>query len=654
MPRGSRLNIAVLCCVATALVWPLFHLDYLDNWKSIESTFIADARMLSANLPHPGWQPLWYCGTRFDYIYPPALRYGTALLSKLGHTSTARSYHRYTAIFYVFGIIAVYWLVITGTGSRGAAFVAAIATALLSPSFWLLPVIQADSPWNVPQRLHVLTHYGEGPHISALSVLPAALAAAFLALRKLRPGYVVLAAALAALVTATNFYGATALAIFFPIMVWAVWTGERTWNVWWRAGAIAALAYGLSAFWLTPSYLKITRVNLHWVSLPGNTRSMIIAAVLAAVFCAISGWFGQPNREWTIFVAGSAVFLTVYVVGYFYWDFHVSGDAARLLPELDLALILAAIEIIRGLWTMPRWRIPAAVAVLLAFVPAWTYLQHVWSPFPKAKSLNTQYEYRLTKWVHEHLPGERVLPSGSNRYWYDAWFDNSQPDGGSMQGMLNQIYPVAGWQMLHGDRADVALLWLQALGAGAVIVPEKTSLEPFHDYEHPEKFRGAATVLYDDQQGTIVYAVERVHPGIGRIVSREAIQTIGKIRGGVDRETLANYVAVIENPEQPVTGVTWRGSDEVEIDAQVSASQSVLLQESYDPAWHAYENGKELAVRTEPVMSFMLLDVPAGRHAIQMRFEVPLENRVGQILFAISVLACIALLLRERRLGQRD
>jgi hypothetical protein len=357
MTRASWLNPVVLCCLTAALVWPLFHLDYLDNWKSIESTFISDARILSANLPHPGWQPFWYCGTRYDYIYPPALRYGTALLSRAGHMSTARAYHRYTGFFYVFGIIAVYWLVLTGTASRTAAFFAALATALLSPSFWLLPVIQADSPLNVPQRLHVLTNYGEGPHISALSVLPAALAATFLALRKYSPGYIAAAGGLCALVVANNFYGATSLAILFPLMAWAVWAGERNWSVWGRAGAIVALAYGLSAFWLTPSYLKITRINLHWVALPGNTWSLIVAAILIALFCAISWWFGRPDRTWTIFVIGSALFLSVYVVGYFYWGFRISGDAARLLPELDLALILLSVELARGLWKRPRWRI---------------------------------------------------------------------------------------------------------------------------------------------------------------------------------------------------------------------------------------------------------------------------------------------------------
>src|ERR1700732_1478679 len=103
MKRAAWLDSFLLFLLTTLLIWPLFRLKYLDNWPSIESTFIADARMLAARLPHPGWQPLWYCGTRFDYIYPPALRYGTALLSKIDHLSPARAYHLYTALLYSFG-----------------------------------------------------------------------------------------------------------------------------------------------------------------------------------------------------------------------------------------------------------------------------------------------------------------------------------------------------------------------------------------------------------------------------------------------------------------------------------------------------------------------------------------------------------------------
>src|ERR1044071_9873788 len=109
--RYRLIDTFVLFVLAVALVKPIFKLKYMDNWPSIESTFISDARLLAERLPHPAWQPLWYCGTRFDYIYPPALRYGTALISRIGHTSTAKAYHIYIGSMYVFGLVAVYWLV---------------------------------------------------------------------------------------------------------------------------------------------------------------------------------------------------------------------------------------------------------------------------------------------------------------------------------------------------------------------------------------------------------------------------------------------------------------------------------------------------------------------------------------------------------------
>src|SRR5579863_1252942 len=133
--RTFLLDSLILACLSIILIGPLFRLKYLDNWPSIESTFIAEARMIADHLPHPGWQPLWYCGTRFDYIYPPALRYGTALIAKFAGVSTARAYHFYIGVFYVSGITAVYWLVRIGKRSCGAAWLAAAWVALLSPSF---------------------------------------------------------------------------------------------------------------------------------------------------------------------------------------------------------------------------------------------------------------------------------------------------------------------------------------------------------------------------------------------------------------------------------------------------------------------------------------------------------------------------------------
>src|SRR5262249_5297610 len=147
------------------------------------------------------------------------------------------------------------------------------------------------------QRLHVLMQYGEGPHISALAVLPAALAASFLALRHGRPAALAAAGVLCALTGSINFYGATSLAILFPIAVWAVWVARREAQVWWRAAAIGLLAYSLCAFWLTPSYLKITSINLQWVAQPGDTQSRIVVLIAILVFCAVTWKWGNRRAD---------------------------------------------------------------------------------------------------------------------------------------------------------------------------------------------------------------------------------------------------------------------------------------------------------------------------------------------------------------------
>ena len=217
--------------------------------------------------------------------------------------------------------------------------------------------------------------------------------------------------------------------------------------------------------------------------------------------------------------------------------------------------------------------------------------------------------------------------------------------------MLNQILPVASWQMMTGDRGDLALLWLEALGTDAVVVPDKTSLEPYHDYEKPEKFRDVAEAVYDDQRGTVIYRVPRRFPGIGRVVDTAGMAAVGPIHGGDDIDTLKRYVAAVE--QNPAT-VQWKGFEEVDVQANVAADQSVLLQESYDPAWRAYENGKPLPLRIEPVMNFMLVDVPPGNHILQLRFGTPLENRIGQGVTLLGFAAVIWLIAIAARRSRPD
>src|SRR3569833_2467987 len=154
------LDLLLIFLSAAIILKPLFTAKYLRYWESIESTFISDGRFLAEHWPHPLWQPLWYCGTRFDFIYPPVLRYGTALLTNF--FIPPQAYHLFTAFFFCVGIAGVYFLVRIMEGTRGQAWLSAIACLLLSPSFLFLKDVRLDSPQLMPWRLGVLIRYGEG------------------------------------------------------------------------------------------------------------------------------------------------------------------------------------------------------------------------------------------------------------------------------------------------------------------------------------------------------------------------------------------------------------------------------------------------------------------------------------------------------------
>ena len=644
----------LLFALTAALIWPLFKTKYLASWGSIDSTFVADARFLTENWPHARWQPLWYCGTRFDYIYPPALRYGSAGLAKLFHLIPARGYHLYTAILYCLGMCGIYVLIRAGSGSRGAGWLGAAAVSLLSPAYLFMPDVRKDAGLVhfAPDRLNVLVRYGEGPHMSALALLPFALAAAWIGLRDSRPAALAISALCCALVVSNNFYGATALAIFFPLLVWSLWLTLGGRAIWGRAALVALLAYGLTAFWLTPSYLRITTENLRVVSQPGNRWS--IAAALAAA--ALYGWLSwkfarrRPERAWAVFLCGVCFFMSLNVLGNRWWDFRVAGEPSRLTPELDVAILLPAVEGLRRLWLRCGTRLRAAIAagVVLCFLPAAGYLRHAHHIIVRDGNYQGRIEYQLTRWIAEHMPEARSLATGSVRFWYDGWFNLPQIGGGSEQGMMNFGSYEAQWQITGEANAEVSALWMQALGGDAVIVHFKNSRELYHDYTKPEKFAGRLPVIYDNGAGDVIYRVPRRYPDRARVVESARIRGLPKLVQNAD--ALRPYVAAIESGPESRAYLTREGTDAMRIRAALKPGESIVVQETWDPAWHAYAGGRALEVRRDPV-DFMEVLAPAGAQEIRLVFELPLENAIGRAVAAFSAAVLLWLIASGIRLA---
>lgn len=643
----------------------MFELKYSDKWASIEATFIADARFLANHWPHPGWQPNWYTGTRFDFVYPPALRYGTALILKSYYKFTAaQAYHIYAASMYCLGIAGVYLLARIGGRSRPAAWFAAIAVAMLSPSFLFITDLRNDSFNNhfTPLRLGVLHRYGEGPHMSAVAMLGFALAFSFRALLTGAYGWIVAAAVACALVVSNNFYGATALAMLFPVLLWSCWITQHRTLIFLRALAIAAIGYGLTAFWLVPSYFTITLENMRFVSERGNRWSLWLFLVLAIVYMKLTERWAKdrPDRLYSVFLIGVNWVMFLNVIGNYYLQFRVIGEPTRMAPELDMTMILATAEILRRLYEAEwpfklswlqknvRWRYAmVAVLALACFWPAKKYPRRAWQIFEKDPNYKERLEYQITDWLAKNRPASRSYTSGTMRFWFNAWFDLAQLGGGSEQGQLDPITMPATWNLGMSENGDEGVVWMQALGVDNAIVHDKTSTEHYKDIVHPEKFKGKMEVIYDDGKGNFIYEVPRRYRSLARVVDNARFDAIPMVPEDPPVELLRPIVKELEEGPDSPTVTTWNGTDELLVEATTQPGQSIFLQMAYDTPWQALEGAVKHPTRKSQ-FGFLRIDPPPGAHRITLRFVTPMENQVGRGL-TLGTLGLIGFMLIRRR-----
>jgi uncharacterized membrane protein YfhO len=161
---------------------------------------------------------------------------------------------------------------------------------------------------------------------------------------------------------------------------------------------------------------------------------------------------------------------------------------------------------------------------------------------------------------------------------------------------------------------------------------------------------GVLPVLYDDQQGNVLYRVPRRYPSLARVVATAQFNALKPPRFNDDVEYLGAYADAIENGPEAPTSLSWQGTDAFRVHAKLDAGQSLMVQETYDPAWRAWSSGKPLVVRKD-AMGFMVIDAQPGDQEFELAFVTPLENQVGRVVTVLTLLIIAGLLglgVRER------
>jgi hypothetical protein len=649
--RAQTLLLAVLLFLLNVYVCrELFGVEYLRHMGSIEAAYIGLSRYMLAHWRDMSWFPLWYAGVPAQNTYPPLLHWIVAFAAFLRGISPAHAHHWVTAIFYCLGPVALFALTLRLSGSLRAAFIAGAIYSALSPSAWLMPEIGRDTGFFHPERLTALVYYGEGPHITALMLLPLAILFLDLALERRRAPYFALAALSFASVALTNWIGALGLALGVVAYLLAkripskLFARDFAFTV-----LVAVAAYCLASPWIPPSTIAAIQSNSQWIGGDYSHTSAKLARWLPVILLVLVALaFVLRRAPAHLQFAVYFLFLTALAPLTITWaKIAIIPQPERYHLEMELALaLLAGLLLDSALRRLPgRLALCATIALLLALIwPLKSYRRYARDVLIQTIDIKTTSEWRTARWLNQHWNGGRVLLPGSSAFWLTAFSDTPELEGGFDQGVTLPVYSMVKYEISTGyaagaSLADIAILWFKALGVQAVAVSGPGSTEVFKDFHHPNEFEGVLQPLWRDG-GDVLYRVGTSN-SLAHVMTATDLVARTPING-IDVDALRPYVAALENPSYPAAPFEWTSQHSARIQTDLSPNSVVSIQISWSRGWHAQMNGRMLRVHKDGVGFLYVVSDATGPASITIDYDGGLEMTIARSI-SIATLALLGL-----------
>jgi hypothetical protein len=637
----SAIAAASLFAVNAWITIRLFRTPYTMQMGSIEGAFIGLARYISSHWGDLNWFPLWYEGIPFPDSYPPLLHFAVAGVSSAAHLSAGLAYHLVVAAVYALGPVALYWAARRLGAGRAAAFTGSLLYSLLSPTCFLVREVRIDSGgWFGPRRLVTLVPYGEGPHLTSLVFFALALGALHVALQKRRPHFYLGAAIALACVVLSNWIGAFALGLAVGCYLLAGW--ERGFSRWLRAAGIGCLAYALAMPWATPSTIQTIRTNApKLVGWKLTSPEIVLWAVLAAGLLLLT-WI-LPRRHVEARLRFALLFL--WGMGFVplsaYW-LHIKmiPQPERYHLEMDLAFWLAVTLALEPLAarlpkaTWPAFRKYGWVAVAVACLPLIVHQHRRAREMEKPIDITTTAEYRISRWLGDHAPGQRVYAPGSDGFWMNAFSDTPMIVGGFDNGIRNQLLWDVNFQIIFGDQLEPTLAWLKAFGCDAIIGADPGTGEFYHPYQHPEKLHALNELWRDGPE--VIYAVPRASRSLAHAV--RASDLVQRVPPVYYVKPLEPFLAALDDPSLPPAAFEWRNSSTGIITANLRPDLLLYVQAAWDKGWKARVNGEARKTWADPLGQVVIEPRCSGPCTVELVWDGGTEMQIARIVSPIALI----------------
>ena len=645
MPTLKR-HLPAVAALAALNAWicaRLFTTEYLDQFSSVDGAFISIARYLSQHWGDHSWWPLWHCGMPYEDTYVPLLHWMVAGVATLTRISAAHSYHIVVGIAYALGPVTLYLMAVHLGAARGSAFLSAAIYSLFSPSTLLMPAVARDvGGVFFARRLQVLTVYGEGPHISATTLLPLVIMALAYAVQRRSWRSMAIAALALATIFLINVPGtmATAVAVFCWIVVQP--TGSRR-TAWVVAAGTAVLAYGVACYGIPPSSEYTVLENLGRMHRAFSTSAKIAPYLLALLLGAMAGAGYLLSRTRLPPVVRFAIVYfactAVLVLSAKPQAFEMLPQAGRLQLEMEMAMCLIAGALLWLSYSIAPQRVK--LFLLLLFVIG-VYYQTDHYRFSAAvdiqpAKLNARSEHASAIWADAHLRGQRVYVTGSDSFWWNVFTDVPQVIGCCDQGesldiLANTPYLISPATGPYHEILTKA--YLQALGAQAIVVSGPQSTDEYKDIQAPERFDTMLPILHREL-GDTIYAVPQRSPSLAHVVKPNEL-----VPSPLTPYKIYDYSLVIENPLRPAADFQWTGNAAASIHADLTRSDVISLQVPWFSGWKAWVGDRRIAITADGLGFQVLHPQCEGPCDITLRWT----GRPDHIPSALVSLGTLALL----------
>lgn len=655
MPK-ARVWIAsvTLFALNAFFCWPLFWIEYLDDFHSNEGSYIIFGKFLRDHWPHVLWFPWFNIGMPFENTYLPLVSILVAAGSFASRTSPAHAFHFLIALAYSLAPVFLFLFAYKESQHLAPSFLAAVLWSLFSPSV-LIPKLLEDlgSPFGL-RRLQNIVFYGEAPHNLALCLLPLALLLLLRFLDRSTPRRFAVSVLAVAAVMISNAFGMVVVSICALFLLLA--RKERAWRTWLSTGAVIVTAYLLICRLFPPSLFHLVETNSQLVG--GDYRFTPRTYLLDLLFLLAMVAVWALTLRLPGAVLRFAVLLTCWfgaiVVLAFQVNLFFLPQPHRYQLEWELGICLLVAFALDPIFRRPTHKavLTSAAVVLLFFTwVAWKdyrYARRLIHPVDITQSV----WYQQARWIGAHLPGQRVLVAGEAEWWFNLFTDNPQLGAGHEPSAPNWMQRVAVYIVYSGQNAGdrdgpISVFWLKAFGCGAITVAGPGSKDHYHAIRNPKKFDGLLPMVWrlgDDY----VYQVPLRSTSLAHVIPASAVVARQPIHG-LDIAPAQAYVAALDDPTLPIAQLTWENPDRAGISATLAPTQVISVQETYDPGWRAVVAGKRVPVHSDKLGMIVIEPNCTGPCQIDLAFTGGPERTVCLIIGLLTAVTLAAMLFRPEK-----